>query len=557
MKLKKLTALLLCLALVLSLAACGGNNESSTSSKTEESSSESSSAEDSSALEESGTSTEGGDWFEGKDFSEKMTITLASVQIEDGYDYTAGDDWVKSWTDRFNVEWDIIPLTWDNWAERLRIWINSDDMPEMAVWNYVNGEAANYASQGLVKQLPDGWKDKYPNLAKANSDCPMSEMAEENFGGDFYLFRPIYSNNRPTEKLATHMSLFLRKDWAEAADVEISRVMKVSEIMDYLAKVKEKNPGNVSGDFYPLVTTSGNLAQFVGAYNYHGSSLPFYLGEDGQYHWNAADPETLEALKVLNKAYTDGLLHPEFYTFQEPDDHGTFYTTGTSAATIAGGMVSTLAEFEQHMRADLGVEFLDVAEIVTIADEDGNFHGTPLTNFWGANIFSPHIDDAKLDRILSMLDYSCTDEGQLEIRCGIKGVDWDFDEKGELYSNLGPDENLWDKYALVPVYVNMMVLSDDFMFQNPSYKQEIRDKVKQIHIDHQENSTDKTFPMEPDWNVELHDSQALNLASMEYGDEYAALIVKAGDIEANWQAWVNEKMPTIQPVLDELNEKLG
>ncbi len=132
MKLKKLTALLLCLALVLSLAACGGNNESSTSSKTEESSSESSSAEDSSALEESGTSTEGGDWFEGKDFSEKMTITLASVQIEDGYDYTAGDDWVKSWTDRFNVEWDIIPLTWDNWAERLRIWINSDDMPEMA-----------------------------------------------------------------------------------------------------------------------------------------------------------------------------------------------------------------------------------------------------------------------------------------------------------------------------------------------------------------------------------------------------------------------------------------
>jgi putative aldouronate transport system substrate-binding protein len=42
---------------------------------------------------------------------------------------------------------------------------------------------------------------------------------------------------------------------------------------------------------------------------------------------------------------------------------------------------------------------------------------------------------------------------------------------------------------------------------------------------------------------------------MNYGDEYAALIVKPGDIEANWKAWVEEKMPLIQPVLDELNGK--
>jgi putative aldouronate transport system substrate-binding protein len=70
-----------------------------------------------------------------------------------------------------------------------------------------------------------------------------------------------------------------------------------------------------------------------------------------------------------------------------------------------------------------------------------------------------------------------------------------------------------------------------------------------------QNSTGKTFPSEPDWNVVLHSSRALNLASMSMADEYAALVIKSGDIEANWRNWVNEKMVLIRPVLDELNAK--
>ena len=157
-----------------------------------------------------------------------------------------------------------------------------------------------------------------------------------------------------------------------------------------------------------------------------------------------------------------------------------------------------------------------------------------------------------------MMDYSCTDLGQYEIRCGIQDVDWTYDEStGEITSTLKEGEDLWTKYALLPVYVNMMVLSDDFGFVNPIYKQSLRDKATQLHVLHAEQSTEESFPSEIDWNVALHDSQALNLATMTYADEYAALIVKEGDIETNWKAWVNEKMPMIQPVLDELDAGAG
>ena len=556
-KLRSVTIILMCLMVLLSVASCNTTTTPDDTQKATESVKNTEAPEDTAEVTAETDEESSDDWFAGKDFSEKMTINLASVQIDESKDYTNGDDFVKWWADTFNVEFDIIPLTWGNWSERLRVWINSDDMPEWCVWNYVHGEAINYAEQGLVKMLPEGWEEQYPNLAKAQNDSPMSVMAQENFGGTYFLFRPIYSNNRPADKIGSHMSLTVRKDWAEAIGYDIGDAMKISDVMEYARLVKEADPGNVGENFAPIVSRTGNIALFVQFNNsYSGvNNLPYYKAEDGKYKWGPADDSTLEALKILSEAYNEGLIAQDFYTIQDPDDFGAFYTTGDSAACIMDGMAFRMKEVDQHMTSDLGVKFEDAVEAVVVLGEDGYYHGYPIKNYWGTNIFSPHIEDEKLDRIMQIFDYSCTDEGQLKIRCGIEGVDWDMGEDGNVISYLSEEESLWDKYAMLPLYVNMMVLSDDFQFFDPNYKESIRDRVKQLHVIRQDNSTEQTFPSEPDWTVELHESQALNLASMNYGDEYAALIVKPGDIEANWKAWVEEKMPLIQPVLDELNGK--
>lgn len=58
-----------------------------------------------------------------------------------------------------------------------------------------------------------------------------------------------------------------------------------------------------------------------------------------------------------------------------------------------------------------------------------------------------------------------------------------------------------------------------------------------------------------DWDVNLYDSKAKSQASFDYQNEYANLILKNGDLEANWKEWVNSKMSLVQPYLDELNDK--
>jgi putative aldouronate transport system substrate-binding protein len=498
----------------------------------------------------------GQDWFNGRTFPEHYDIEFASIQLDAALDYNNGDPWVQKWTRAFNVSWNVTPLTWENWTERLRIWINSDDAPDMFVLNYMHGEAKDYAEQGMVKRLPDNWKTRYPNLAKAYADSAMSAMAEREFGGTYYLFRPIFSTNRPSERISLHMSVYLRKDWGEAAGVDVKGVMKLSEFLDYARKVKAADPGKVGPAFAPIVMNSGMLAlliQFNSTYSGAYSS-PYYLGPDGKYAWGPAAPETLEALKMLSQAYREGLIAREFYTLQTPDDQAAFYATGRSAAMMSEGMAVRMGDLNNEMRQNLGLNFDDVVEVVTIVGEDGHFHGVPSTNYWGAVAFSPHISDAKLDRILQMMDYSCTPYGQLEIRAGLEGIDWEYGGDGEIATLT--EESIEQKYAIHSVYYNMLILSDDFQFQNPNYGKRYRDLSRDKYVLRDQLSSPESFPLEPDWNVTFHTSRAANLANLMYADEYAALIIKDGDIEANWRAWVNEKMPMIRPVLDELDANL-
>ena len=53
------------------------------------------------------------------------------------------------------------------------------------------------------------------------------------------------------------------------------------------------------------------------------------------YHWGPAEEETgvKEALRQIKEAYDTGLLYPEFYTLQDPDDIGHFYAAGDALQT--------------------------------------------------------------------------------------------------------------------------------------------------------------------------------------------------------------------------------
>ena len=125
---KKKAVSALCLAaMALSFASCGSATSGS-----------------SQAASSSGS-------FQG-DYSETRTISLAV--LDNVTDEQWENDFHKFFKEKFNIEWDYNYVEWGSWDEKLRVWINSDDLPDVSIWNYNYTDFENYVNQGLLYEFP-------------------------------------------------------------------------------------------------------------------------------------------------------------------------------------------------------------------------------------------------------------------------------------------------------------------------------------------------------------------------------------------------------------------
>lgn len=556
-KSKKLIAALLASLMVLSTAACSDGETQSSSSQ--QSGTNSSAAGETSSVETSDTGEEGTydthvdlSWY-------KEGITGHEINYD-------GDALGQFWQDKFNVTIDLTAATMDDsdWNERLRIWINSGDMPDVAHWGFNYGELADYAAQDAVYRFPDDWKERWPNVAKTQSYVPSAAVAEEKLGGTYVLFRTIFANHRPSERLSYHALLYMRKDWMEACGVEIKDTYSPSELEEIATKFKEMDPGNVGSQLVPISIRTYDVPKI-----YPGTVFPesinvgdgYYKDENGQFQWAPADERTLEGLEKYQNLYTSGLLDPEFYTLTRYEGTEKFYIGGTAGIVLDDGMGYMIqSRMEDGLQKNLGLDPDEALHIAQLVGEDGKYYYREDMNFYGSIIFSPDITDEQFERAMDILDFCCTEEGQEIINMGFEGEDWELDENGE-YVSLLPNEItgntssiLGSKYPSADVFFGGIILGDDFQFVTPNYTKETRDIISHFY-ELRDELSDETTLLPREYDYEFYSSRAKTQANMDLSEEYAQLILKDGDLETNWKNWVDEKMQLVQPLLDELNQQ--
>lgn len=556
-KSKKLIAALLASLMVLSTAACSDGETQSSSSQ--QSGTNSSAAGETSSVETSDTGEEGTydthvdlSWY-------KEGITGHEINYD-------GDALGQFWQDKFNVTIDLTAATMDDsdWNERLRIWINSGDMPDVAHWGFNYGELADYAAQDAVYRFPDDWKERWPNVAASQEYVPGAAVAEEKLGGTYVLFRTIFANHRPSERLSYHALLYMRKDWMEACGVEIKDTYSPSELEEIATKFKEMDPGNVGSQLVPISIRTYDVPKI-----YPGTVFPesinvgdgYYKDENGQFQWAPADERTLEGLEKYQNLYTSGLLDPEFYTLTRYEGTEKFYIGGTAGIVLDDGMGYMIqSRMEDGLQKNLGLDPDEALHIAQLVGEDGKYYYREDMNFYGAIIFSPDITDEQFERAMDILDFCCTEEGQEIINMGFEGEDWELDENGE-YVSLLPNEItgnassiLGSKYPSADVFFGGVILGDDFQFVSPNYTKETRDIISHFY-ELRDELSDETTLLPREYDYEFYSSRAKTQANMDLSEEYAQLILKEGDLETNWKNWVDEKMQLVQPLLDELNQQ--
>ena len=475
----------------------------------------------------------------------------------------SADDWGRFWLDKFNVDFDIIAVTMDpsDWDERLRIWINSGDMPDVANAQFEFGELENYANQEAIYRLPDDWKERWPNVAKTQENVPAAAMAEEQLGGTYFLYRPVFSLNRPSERLSYHALIYLRKDWMEACGLELKDTYTPDELEEIAKTFLEKDPGNVGDNLVGMSIRPYDMVKLYPTTTFSEACNigdGYYKDENGQFQWAPADTRTLDALKKYQDLYQEGILDSEFYSYTRYQGAQKFYVQGTSGLTLEDGHAIMITYIRNGL-AEQGLDPDKVLHLAQLVGDDGMYHYREDSNYWGQVMFSPTISQEKFERAMDILDYTCTEEGQNFMNMGFEGIDWKLDENGNYVSLLDPSIQgsatsvLGGKYPSKESSFGGLILPDDFSLVSPNYSHEIQDTVRGFYKLREELS-DTTTLLPREYEYEFLSSREKSQATMDLGDEYAKLILKDGELEDNWNTWVEEKMAVVQPVLDQLNK---
>lgn len=488
-----------------------------------------------------------------KNYDEHMVISFALVGQNEGTDYN-GDDLAKTFMEKFNFEFESINLSWDNWAEKSNIWINSNDLPDMLQWDFKYSEYVNYVDQELFYRLPDDWETRWPSLAEADRQGGLKEHLKDRVDCNYFVTRPIYFD-KPTEPLLYHSNLYLRQDWADQVGFETKDTYTTEEVMEYARLVKEADPVG-GGRTIPIDGAPDSLVSiFMQQQNVYFDN--FYKGDDGKYHWGPADESTLDGLKLWKQAYEEGLLNKDFYVSGiMPEDN--FYNgiSGAMYASCTGHNINLTFDSYEKATGNNALEDIRVSHMV---DKDGNYQASEIVNFWTGTVFSPNLSVEKFERIMDIMDFSASEEGQNLTRLGIKDVDYSVDENGEITILRDKKEDgsytmLSDKYpSLLSLYNNMTILPDDFGLKDPSVAPERMQIVKDMFASKAKLGIDTDTVKSFDWDLYFFSSPAKEKFNLSYPSEYAQLVLMEGDLEENWRNWCDQHSSMVNTILDELN----
>lgn len=494
-------------------------------------------------------------------FEKRITFSATSVDLSDDGNYM-NDEIYKAFDAKFNFEYKLIPLSWDNWVERDRIWINSGDMPDMMFWNFDFKDYVNFSKQGLIKPLPADYEQKYPNLASAMAKTGLSDYLKTlDPEGRVYMVPNVIYNTPVTETTDLVLDakvLYYRKDWAQQAGIQLGDTVTAEQIAELgNAFVQQDSGGNGAGRTIGLSSQPYQLySAFVQTHNSFYNQ--FHKDGSGQYVWGSAEDSTFEGIKSFAQYFKQGFIDKDYYTFKSKEHYDKF-DTGISGMFIDGASAANVNErYQAFAKANPGANPEEAIGLATIVGPDGKFHGQQnILNYWAGEVFNPKIDDETFDRILSILDYIATDEGQRLIFAGVEGKDYKM-EGDKLVITREKDEQgnfkyMGDLYPSYYFFYTKIVLPDDWSARDPSLADGVRDTaVKMFRV--KEKITDL---IPPDYDVMFLSAPNKDKFNISIDDAITQIILEKKDIDTQWADWKKSVQPKVDAVLKEINGALA
>ena len=440
---KKLVALLLSLALVLSLGACGGNGGSSTSSE----------ASPSSTTEESGAAAESGDESQAET-AETGEFQLPIVDEPTTLSYFVADDsnaaiMTTDWNDnefyqemerRTGVHLEFEMVSSADYQTNFNLMIASGNLADMI---YVG---ASYYAEGVDAAIDDGYfldltdlVDEYMPIYERirTSDVQYELLSTTDSGrlGAVYELRQ--------SKQGPWLGLWIRQDWLD--DLGLETPVTFDDYHEVLTAFK-----NEKGATAPLILnfsgSDGEFGTMSGGLNVLNS---WQLDETGKVNFGPYMDAWKEYVTIMHQWYTEGLIDPDFMATDERTADMAKVVTGASGLFAA---LYTMPSVYEAASEDPNMNLAPVNPPVMNEGDEGHIR---LRDSYTSGNTAISADSENWEVALRWLDYLYTDEGALLANYGVEGDTFEFDENGKpvFTDKILNNENGWTMTQTVASYL--------------------------------------------------------------------------------------------------------
>lgn len=531
-----------------------------------------------------------------------LTMPFAAQgETDEHFDYTISyigasgaeeDDLYHYFCDMFNLDIEMVSYSWADYAQAASIMINGGTMMDMMTVDTGFEMIANWAAQGLIRALPNNWKEAYPNIYAYMDNAGLVDLLTQPDGKVYCVPKAIYSHFTAGDTYLWHYTLFYRADWAEELGFTIGDTITIFELNEFVKACQEKDLSS-TGNTLGLTLRPSLISELMRL------SSPYYntfAKVDGSYVWGPTMDGTVEAITRIKQMYNQGILDPDFYLYGNGAEVSAF-TSGQAACMLYDGFVGSYSGIIDNV-VSTGVaasidDAYDKVNVTVLVNDEGVWMGSETANYCWANVFSNDMTEAEFTRLLSLLDYLYTKEAELAYNLGIQDVSWFEAEDGYklIYYNENGDmatadfeKNLWaltrnddgsytigeqvgtltdencpyeaKDYPSKVFWFRQAILGDDFMLADPAANPINIERITRCYQTRSENAATNGYrPL--DFDYMFFNSQAKNEYSVDIDSEVLRIVADAtipeSEVESTWNSFIETYRNIWEPVVNDLN----
>lgn len=395
--------------------------------------------------------------------------SIASSDINENF-------FVKFIEDKMNINLEIEEVTSETYQERKNLMFASDDLPDIIIYmGMTASEVVNYGVDGgQLLPISDYFSEELtPNILEIFESYPEAKVENTAPDGKIYGLPRILAEYPGKEGMMGTQRVFIDTKYMEAANIE--KVPEtLDDFVDMLRAFKALDPASMGVDeIWPIVSTWGNDKElFLNAFGWLGTdaTAPVWDVETNEVVIPCSQEKYGEYVKLLNTLYSEGLIHPDFFTIDKT----------AARALYAEGSIPVIADAAPYL--SVPDTFADYVSAIPLSSQwcENGVTRKGLSYSFGQVYVSADTEYPEV--CVRLLDYLYSDEGSLYSYYGCPADSEDamgliggfyYDENGKMVFNDVADgkyESAFD-YA-----VNAIELGQDMCYDQNKivlYSQEL------------------------------------------------------------------------------------